>query len=201
MKTTKNYFGKDFSKQFDNYTLRDIIKRKTLLEEYLELGYQSDCDSVNKFDDIYPICPIVRPNRFMWHLSRASCRESIRNSGLLPGCEQKNGIWAHNNIIPIAWFYPMAWDGVFFGYDYRSYDYWRIDNAKAKVEWRIDPYMNSLQSKYTAEEWNSKSRYLCTMDSVPPEALKLFKFAKDDDWHTPENLPDYTIFDLVPNYD
>ena len=215
MNTTKNYSERNFSNKFDNYTLNDIVRIKTpkqlaeeerqrLLKEWLDLEkFRKRLTSDPELDDIFHLLPPIKPDRYMWHLTRESCRDSISKFGLerrlcgdKPLCGD-NGIWAHNNIIHINQFYPMTWDGIYSNANYRDFDFWRIDTKLCNSNWKMDPYMTPLKLNYKTNEWRYAIKYLVTKDSIPPEALKLYQFPQDG-YYDDENSFDYTIFDLIP---
>ena len=125
----------------------------------------TNCDET--FYKIHQNYPIVYTERYIWHVSPKSNRESILKFGLL--ARTNGGVWA-NNSDSINLFYPWIIDGTDF-VDYTEMDFWQIDTWKLNHKWRVDPYMHCTDGTP-----HSRRRYICTENKIPKHALTLFNF-------------------------
>lgn len=184
MKKIKNHREFNFSQQFDNLTLKDIINTKQEKpydnKEYYEKkgrdGTVYLCSRLKGIGENFRHLKPVKTNRFIWHVSGPKNRLSILEKGLIPR-ESDGGLWA-NNYHNIGVFYPFAIDGDYIPYDH--FDFWRIDTHKAKVEWREDPNMYDV----TPNPLN-RCRYVCTYKPIAASAIKLYQFEPTcyvDEW-------------------
>jgi hypothetical protein len=119
----------------------------------------------------------IRPNRYVWHLSRRYHRNCIAANGLL-GCHGKFGlVFANNQGVSLFDMWPLpidGWDNEFSLYDY---DFWRIDTLKAGVNWYVDPCM---QEDYKTYRCRSSFDYICTLEDIKTDALKLYFYNEYD---------------------
>jgi hypothetical protein len=132
----------------------------------------------------------VRTNRFLYHVSYSSNRESIFKKGLI-GCPKKindftNAIFAHNSSIPDYGWYPFCFD-VGWEWDYsvkfddpvddfayqmekNGYDFWRIDTWQLKNKWFLDDI--GMDDFYEGSQY---PLFVVTFENIPPTVLKRYK--------------------------
>jgi hypothetical protein len=123
---------------------------------------------------------VIKPDRFIWHLTIPENRGSIKRNGILKG-HHNYAVFA-NNIIPAEESMMLFWPLPIDLYDhwkislvefYALYDFWRIDTHAFEAEWRIDPVLAKDLKAYFLE---SPSHYICTRSNIPPDALKLYRY-------------------------
>jgi hypothetical protein len=73
--------------------------------------------------------------------------------------------------------WPLPIDGWDPGFSVYDYDFWRIDTLKAGVKWYIDPFM---EEDYKAYGCRSKYDYICTLEDISTDAMKLFFYNEYD---------------------
>jgi len=138
----------------------EFIKRGIVLPEY-----QNKLTPVFKQHDDYEI---IKPNRFIYHVSRIRNRFSIAIQGLISStCETmkyKNAIFANNGNYPNYDWYPFCIDGTGMG-EFEDFDYWQIDTHKIPNRWYMDP-ANDIP----------KGIGVVTFGNIPPQALSLYEF-------------------------
>ena len=132
----------------------------------------------------------VRTNRFLYHVSCSSNRESILKMGLI-GSPKKindftNAIFAHNSAIPDYGWYPFCFD-VGWEWDYsvefddpiddfayqmekNGYDFWRIDTWQLKNKWFLDNI--GMDDLYEGSKYPF---FVVTFENIPPTVLKRYK--------------------------
>lgn len=182
--------NKDFSNQFNNLTLKDIIAPCTecalrdrynafdkkistviniLKTEKDFFGNQINNNKAIEFLSRVRKYIIIDTQRYIWHVTSPSLRNDILINGLLIEKSTYKAIFA-NNQANIRGFYPFIID-----YDIKEnigfYDYWRIDTQKAGSEWIVDPNMAS-----SGIFENNDEVWVCTLDDIPVSALQLFTF-------------------------
>jgi hypothetical protein len=123
---------------------------------------------------------VIKPARFVWHVTIPENRGSIKRNGILKG-HHNYAVFA-NNIIPAEESMMLFWPLPIDHYDhwnlslaefYALYDFWRIDTHTFDAEWRIDP---SLAKDLSAYQLESKRHYICTRSNIPSDALRLFRY-------------------------
>jgi len=116
----------------------------------------------------------IEPDRFVYHVSLCSNRESILEKGLVP-CAFERSNWSKSS--GLGKYPPMVFasnttifhhlfycDEVDMGpINTESIDFWEIDTWGSDAVWYYD--MNN---------WKS-SDYVCTPDAIPSDCLKLLK--------------------------
>ena len=187
---TKTFKNRDFSYQFDNITLSDIInekKEKTSYGKPTNLVSPKE-DRKNLIDRMLELPPII-PARYVWHVTHLYCYEdlttfSIASRGILREyCHYGSAVFAHNKLTNLSSFYP-------FNIDLNSFEerrplndltpsgfllgcgFWRIDNTIFKGKWYIDPNLKDGDHFGDGTEIN----YICTPEDIPPQALKYYEF-------------------------
>ncbi len=129
----------------------------------------------------------VVTERYIWHVTRRSHRQSILSIGLLP----VHGLLFANNQ-NTATRYMWHWDLEFcespgiealmhdgdmvekYCLDARlDLDFWRIDTKYAGVQWYQDPAMDGWR---TVHGEDISHRYVCSPSAVAPSAIRLFTF-------------------------
>lgn len=136
------------------------------------------CEILN-YPTIELLVKKVNPPRFLWHVKHAgrSSDLNIARFGLLK--PKDYAVFAHNQLENFNDMYPYFMDSRDFetevtGAEFYDYSFWRIDTQIANVPWFIDPYCED--EPFIA----SPIHYLCTPNSIPKEALKLFNFDLDN---------------------
>jgi hypothetical protein len=131
----------------------------------------------------------IKPNRYLFHVSPESCREGIKEKGLLVSCYGKGvpcGVYAHNLLTEPNWtWYPFFLDYQDWTLDTNidlklCYDYWRIDTQKVSNRWFIDFVARNDFGSTIGQD--PGDMYVYSDEYVPVEALQLFKFQKDRSW-------------------
>jgi hypothetical protein len=131
-----------------------------------------------------------RPQRFVYHLTpgyKETCDEmktppfkrlSILLEGLHGSDAGTQGVWANNQMSNLWNLYPINIDSIMY-FDktdllmyINSFDIWQIDTEAFKAKWFIDPN-HMLSDPKDMRDW------VFTESSVPPHALKLFRFKVD----------------------
>ena len=128
----------------------------------------------------------VEPPRFLYHLTHKTAAEgevdlkrfNIAQEGLWGIEVGSRGVWANTQCQKVNKMWPLPIDGYECSGDWgdfveSSYDVWRIDTTLIKNEWYIDPAMDDIECnayKIVASD------YMYTENSIPPIALRLFKF-------------------------
>lgn len=131
----------------------------------------------------------MRPGKYVYHLTPSHPIEkeydvyyykrlSIVLEGLHGSDKGLRGVWANNQLENIFRLYPMTIDAI--GMDnidllhwIYSHDVWRIDTTAFNATWYIDPNFMLTEGEYIRE-------YVFTESSVPPHALKLYRFNLDE---------------------
>ncbi|NER10026.1 hypothetical protein SAMN06265375_101443 [Muriicola jejuensis] len=139
-----------------------------------------------------PVYRKIAPLRYVYHVSYASCRDSIEKEGLLANYSKMNEakcVFAHNAGYPDMRWYPFCFDESFYweksvDFDSRDldflyfmlkygYDFWQIDTRKAGIQWFID--------KHGMDDFYGGINYpflITAFDDVPRYAMRLFNFHK-----------------------
>ena len=113
----------------------------------------------------------IRPNRFVWHLTSKANRSSIASIGLKMENSANGALFANNQSESLFNMWPLPIDGWDPGFSVYDYDFWRIDTAKAGVKWYLDPFM---EEDYKAYGCRSKYDYICTLEDISTDAMKLY---------------------------
>ena len=124
----------------------------------------------------------VQTSRYLWHIKYDSYNSDLKiaANGLL--CPKNYAVFAHTHNFGFNDMYPYFMD--FWDFDiqvldlecqFSAYSFWRIDTNLANVDWFIDPNMKE-DSELLG--YNYKN-YVCTLNSIPNYALKLFKYDRD----------------------
>jgi hypothetical protein len=113
----------------------------------------------------------IRPNRFVWHVTFKGNRCSIAKNGLKSEFTFKGAVFANNQSQSLFDMWPLPIDGWDPGFSVYDYDFWRIDTAKAGVKWYVDPFM---EEDYKAYGCRSKYDYICTLENICIDAMKLY---------------------------
>jgi hypothetical protein len=168
--------------------LEPLMKHSTLYNGYSNLSKKREASIL--FSAAAPIIP----DRYIWHLSYPCFREAIREKGIQPIDEDKQLVFANNQIEYPDQLWPLVYDdsGLMFNWDafpnkdkaskaldeekLGAYDFWRIDSIIAGYRgYRIDPFQPAL----IAGIFNntvSDSNYICRKEAIPAKALKLFRY-------------------------
>jgi len=192
---TRNFKNNDFSKQFDNLTLMDIInpKKETTYDPPVYTANPEN-DPDNLIGQMLEL-PQIIPARYVWHVSHQGygCVEgginlekfSIARRGILRDYNNYGpAVFAHNKLVNLSSFYPFCIDGAF-EWGSPSHDltpsgwfqccgFWRIDTSVLDCNWFIDPNMKDNTSVRFG--WKKADNYICTPEDIPPYALKYFEF-------------------------
>lgn len=128
-------------------------------------------------EDVPGIERIV-PERYVWHVSSPEKRASILKFGLTPEFGDHKCIFANNQSSNITFMYPFCLDS--YGGRYNSdnllkYDYWRIDTARFKADWHIDPNMKDGPK----EEKGDEKYFVATETPIPCQAIELFEVCQE----------------------
>ena len=139
------------------------------------LGCNSNPNKI-KFERLIdvPGIKVIKPQRYVWHLTPKHNRKSILRYGLKANLSEHNSVFANNQSKNIDFFYPFCIDLYnerFSDEFYLEYDYWRIDTFKIKASWFIDPNMENGPKEYMG----SSKNFIVTESSIPKEALSLYK--------------------------
>jgi hypothetical protein len=123
---------------------------------------------------------VIKPARYVWHISCPKNRESIQQQGIIK-IHRDYAVFA-NNIQPrhhnLMLFWPLPIDS----YDHPSlsliefyllYDFWRIDTHAYDAEWRIDTNMAHDTGAFNLE---SVRHYVCSTTNVPANAVKRYRY-------------------------
>ena len=112
-------------------------------------------------------------NRYVYHVTEKSNRESILKKGLFQsgGNYQNisNAVYAHNGVIPQYCWYPWNIDWLSTRL-LDEYDYWRIDTRKLGAVWFFDHVMY----KDSFSRPINNTLYVYTKNHIPAECLTLF---------------------------
>lgn len=107
------------------------------------------------FKELYT--SLIKPNRFVYHFSDKSRRESIQKNGILP-TPHEGGNWKFDSKLK----YPDAVFAVNSETDkWSSGDRWKIDTTKIKNKWWQD--LN----------FRNRKDLIMTFDAIPPDAISL----------------------------
>lgn len=136
----------------------------------------------------------ILPDRYIWHLSYPCYRSRIASEGILPIGDSTPFVFANNQIQYPYLLWPIVYDdsGMMFDWDkyptqqaaekvlteivYGNRDYWRIDSEIAGYHgYRIDPFQPALIAEMFFTN-ASEEHYICRKESIPPQALTLFRF-------------------------
>jgi hypothetical protein len=179
---TNNYkFSKIYYFKYDNLSEKNIMLinktlntwKPKLLKSDIIFSFEvvnshdvGDSEDPNEFElriRLKEFSYRVKPPKFVYHYSPISNRKSIEKYGLLTKSSVNS---LDNNSIELA--YPEA---VFAKTDNNPwgayspdemFDKWEIDTSKINNQWYIDPNMEHKS-------------YIFTLNSIPPEAIKLFR--------------------------
>ena len=197
---TKTFKNRDFSCQFDNITLSDILKQTNKKEpgkQPKKSAFSFNTLEDNFLERMLELKPIV-PNRYVWHVGREVYsypdiefdRFSIVSEGLLCRKSRCNAVFANNALTSIGSFFPFVDDGLnclmfrdSFREDMTPYfdlverDFWRIDTQAFNARWYIDPNLKDDANKSVKGE--SQINYICTTTDIPPHAIRLYTFDED----------------------
>jgi hypothetical protein len=196
---TRYYKSNDFSDQFNNLTLKNIIQKRNTKEpvrmpEKTSIRFESLED--NFLQRMLELQPIV-PSRYVWHVDGTWYdrgndlrRFSISSQGLLCKYSKCKAVFANNGLTSIASFFPYVDDRYddwmfrnFFRKDMTPFeemlkiDFWRIDTHTFNGIWYIDP--NIKNDIIPFENGESPVNYICTPVDIPPRALKMYSFNLD----------------------
>lgn len=172
----KNFKYKDFSKRFDYLTLRHLIDLDPV-DEYIDFGDYVALPFETKFNK----AEIIKPNRFVWHVTSRHYRDEISRIGLLSNREDV--VYANNQSHSPGVFWPFPIDlyhwhwGISYEEHMSAYDFWRIDTHVFKAEWRVDPH---LLMEYDVYGGISPYHYICTKSNIPLRAIQLFQFNPEE---------------------
>lgn len=119
----------------------------------------------------------IRPNRYVWHLSKKFHRNSIAVNGLLRSAGKFGCVFANNQEVSLLDMWPLPIDGWESEFSLYDYDFWRIDTVKAEVKWYVDPYMKQDYLNYGCR---SSFDYICTLEDIKTDALKLYFYNEYD---------------------
>ena len=117
------------------------------------------------------------PARYVWHLTWKGNRHSIASKGLLAEYSNRNAVFANNQSEWLWHMWPIPIDRYENRFSLEDYDYWRIDTQKAGVNWFIDPIMEHDYKNYGC---HSKYEYICTLENISTDALKLYFYSEYD---------------------
>ncbi len=197
---TKLFKNRDFSYQFDNITLSDILKKTNNKEpknQPPKSAFSFNTLEDNFLERMLELKPIV-PNRYVWHVGGEVYsypaiefdRISIVTEGLLCKKSLFNAVFANNGLTSIGSFFPFVDDWLDFHmfrdsfredmtpyYDILERDFWRIDTQAFNAKWYIDPNLKNDANKSTKGE--SQINYICTITDIPPHAIRLYTFNED----------------------
>ena len=202
---TRNFKNRnmDFSKQFDNLTLMDIVnpvkvnpvkvnpvKETTYNPPLYTANPESDPD--NLIGRMVELPPII-PARYVWHVSHRgySFVEGKRNLKIFSVARQGilreynhygSAVFAHNKLVSLSSFYPFCIDGAF-EWGQPLHDLTPSAWFRSCGFWRIDTSV--LDCKWYIDP-NLKDgghfgsgtaiNFICTPYDIPPYALKYFEF-------------------------
>ena len=196
--------GYNYTNRFDNVNPKQFANiKKEIPECWINRksvggGYYGQ----KTLPELYHLLYKIHPARYVWHVTPKKNRESIARDGIICGMRREGGLWANNHNI-VSQFYPWAIDGPFGGEpNYENYDFWRIDTLKARVEWKMDPYMHVWASEHKAA-WEERKRFICTLKNISRSAISLFAFERtfysDEQWKYRElYLESVSTHRLVP---
>ena len=119
----------------------------------------------------------IRPNRFVWHVTYKENRRSIGLNGLKTEFTYKGAVFANNQSESLFNMWPRPIDGWDTGFSVYDYDFWRIDTLKAGVKWYLDHFM---EDDYKAYGCRSKFDYICTLEDIRTDAMKLYFYNEYD---------------------
>jgi hypothetical protein len=129
----------------------------------------------------------VKTSRYLWHIKYEHYDTDLQIAAFGLKCPKKYAVFAHSNIFNFKHTYPYfldCWhfelDTIDFACQYSIYSFWRIDTHLANVDWFIDPNMfDDVQSESCKSEGFNYKNYVCSLNSIPSHALKLFKYDRD----------------------
>ena len=129
----------------------------------------------------------VKTSRYLWHIKYEHYDTDLQIAAFGLKCPKKYAVFAHSNIFNFNYTYPYfldSWDfeiqTIDFACQYSIYSFWRIDTHLANVDWFIDPNMfDDVQSESCKSEGFNYKNYVCSLNSIPNYALKLFKYDRD----------------------
>lgn len=102
----------------------------------------------------------IKPQRYVYHFSPFSNRESILKRGLIPSPWSDSGNWSHvSDVAYNAAVFAVNTDKDSWGQ--KGWDRWRIDTSMIPNKWWHD--MN----------FHQRPDLVMTHDAIPPEALRL----------------------------
>lgn len=191
---TRNFINRnnDFSKQFDNLTLMDIVnpKKETTYDPPVYTANPEN-DPENLIGQMLELPPII-PARFVWHVSHRGYGEtdletfSIARRGILRDYNHYGpAVFAHNKLNSLTDFYPFCIDFAFERGQplsdltpsrwFQSCGFWRIDTHIFNGTWYIDPNLKDGGHFGCGRAIN----FICTPEDIPPYALRYFEFDTD----------------------
>jgi hypothetical protein len=128
-------------------------------------------------EDVPGIEKII-PERYVWHLSSPENRASILKFGLTLEFGDHKCIFANNQSFNVIFMYPFCLEeenGRYRPDNLLKYDFWRIDTARFKADWYIDPNMKDGPIEYMGDE----KYFVATETPIPCEAIELFEVGQE----------------------
>ena len=165
--------------------MKKPVKRNFIaeqLEELEQIAFWEKYEKLNqdeKFNELFLREEIIKPLRYVWHVSRIENRESILEYGIMK--RNANRAVCVNNMklddFTIKRFWPLPIDIWDYCFSWQTempflsfYDFWRIDTNKVECVWKIDPFMRTDYKHYDLRTfWD----YACTKTNIPPTAIEL----------------------------
>lgn len=125
----------------------------------------------------------VKTSRYLWHIryNDYSSDFQIAAKGLL--CSENYAVFAHNNVAEFYTTFPYfldSWDlfktiEIKYSTQFSLYSFWRIDTRLTNFDWFVDPNLG-VETKCMEI---SEDSFVCTLNSIPNYALKLFKYDRE----------------------
>ncbi len=156
---------------------------------------------------------LIKPKNVVWHVTSPKNRLSIDALGLviIPGSFNKNAIYANNMERPVMGIYQCLYDDYsedFFNYKYvidddtrelkievtptydeyfgfLGLDFWMIDTTALDNIWYLD-----YNYEYDYNAVSGKNYYIYTHDAIPREALRLFRFSRNESFYCKKGVID-----------
>jgi hypothetical protein len=204
---TRNFKNRDFSCQFNNLTLQDIIQKSkneeptnrkfnnpsSIISEQTDLKNAWDKLCKTFISRMLQLDPII-PGRYLWHVSFPwlDSTDNLRNFSIVSeGLKVKysegyDAIFAHNRLYSISEFYPFTIDMNSFNDSFGGIPAPGSSILYADF-WRIDT--QAYNGKWYIDP-NMKNdcfiygnghpiNFLCTPEDVPSYALKCYQLSLD----------------------
>ena len=125
---------------------------------------------------------LIRPKRFVWHVSYNYNDRRIGAEGLL--MNKEGYVYANNHSYNLMdmWPFPIDlfdWMGLQYSkYEFFSgYTFWRIDTRICNGVWEVDPH---LTIDYKAYDCLPPRNYIRTPADIPIKALCPFRYSGDN---------------------